>query len=178
MQITKLRLLVVKIIPSLPGICKIIFIFFNKFLLPVPQEQEIDIPSSSPMCYTETGIAQGEGDEYKMEFSPTFEFTLHLLISTIVIGYYGLAAFRHLSERCRKTAYTQKWPTLGKAFALYYILGESYFLYEHVVHQTILLPEIAIALQVIGLLVILIACVVFLTDGPEKTAKKGLKKKR
>ena len=111
-------------------------------------------------------------DIWNLFNNPLFMFIFHEIICILGAFYYLPHIFTRLREKKEGKKYTVCWKDLKNIVATYVIVAESLLLYEDIKTGGIINPVVAVATQVLAIIVIATAYIL-LKEEPEKTSFKS-----
>ena len=111
-------------------------------------------------------------DFWNLFENPTFMFVFHEIVCILGALYYLPYIFTRLREKKEGKKFTVCWKDLKNIVATYVIVAESLLLYEDIKTGGIINPVVAVATQVLAIIVIATAYIL-LKEEPEKTSFKS-----
>ena len=101
--------------------------------------------------------------------NPVFMFVFHEVVCILGAVYYLVPMMTRLREKKEGKAFSSSWKNLKNIVATYIVVAESIFLYEDIKTSGIINPAVAIATQVLAIIIIAAAYII-LKEEPEKNS--------
>ena len=111
-------------------------------------------------------------DIFTLLDNPTFMFVFHEIVCILGSIYYLVPMMTRIREKKEGKPFSGGWKNLKNIVATYVIVAESIFLYEDVRTEGIINPIVAIATQVLAVIVIVIAYTVLKEEEPKNSFSK------